>query len=256
MNPLVTVVTPAFNSEQFVGATMESVASQSLGDLEHLVVDDGSTDSTADLVRSRGAIDSRCMLLPNTEGKGPAGARNTAIRAARGRYIAFVDADDIWYPDKLSKQIQLLQESGAPLVFSAYDFIDESGRSTGRRKEVPDEVGYSQLVRANVIGCLTAMFDTERAGRPLMPQIHMRQDWGLWLRILRQSGGVARSIGEPLAALRLRPGSLSSNKLKATWYSFVLLSRIEKQGPWRAMRNIIGHNVWRLLSERRRSSGI
>jgi hypothetical protein len=97
------------------------------------------------------------------------------------------------------------------------------------------------------------MFDRERAGTPLMPDIRMRQDWGLWLRILRETKGEALSIPEPLAALRLRPDSLSSNKIKATWYSFLLLSRVEKQGPWRALRSIIGHNVWRLVSEKRRS---
>ncbi|HSG88223.1 MAG TPA: hypothetical protein VLA56_03370, partial [Pseudomonadales bacterium] len=155
-----------------------------------------------------------------------------------------------WYPDKLAVQIDLLRSCDAPLVYGAFDLVREDGSATGNSRKVPAEVDYATLLRANVVGCLTAIFDRERAGTPLMPDIRMRQDWGLWLRILRETSGVARAVPESVAALRIRPGSLSSNKLKATWYSYVLLARIEEQGALRAARNIVAHNVWRLLAGR------
>lgn len=249
---LVSVVMPAYNASAFIFEAIQSALAQSHRNLELLVVDDGSSDDTVEVVLREAAGDDRIQLLRNGFKKGPAGARNTAIEQARGRYIAFLDSDDVWYPEKIRVQLELIADTGAPLVFSAFDLMDESGRSTGQVRSAPARISYEQLLRRNVIGCLTAMFDTQKAGKPFMPDIAMRQDWGLWLRILRETGEFAVSSSASLASLRLRSGSLSRGKLRATWYNYQLLRKHEGLGWPQAASSVAAHALWSLRSTRRK----
>jgi len=217
--PSVSVVMPTYNSERFVREAIESVKQQSMDDWELLIVDDASTDGTPGILRALEALDTRIKVTLCSANGGPATARNLAIAKAKGRYIAFLDSDDIWRRDKLERQLNLFRQTGAPLVYSAYEKINEIGERKGRVVQVPVSVTYDEMLGATIIATCTAVYDTARVGKVLMPAIRKRQDFALWLKILKQAGP-ARGSAEPLAYLRKRPGSVSSNRLSALGYTW------------------------------------
>ena len=228
---------PAFNSARTLRESAQSVLDQSVESLELIVIDDLSTDDTAAVARDLAARDGRVRLIARNERGGPAAARNTGMAAARGRFIAFCDADDLWLPTKLERQLELAEASGASLIFSSYrrvdpDFSGPVAESAVPQRVVqaPTHVTYAELLRRNVIGCLTAVVDTKQTGPVSMPDVPGAEDWGLWLRILRE-GGRAAGVAEPLALYRTaQPGSHSA-------------------GRWRALRA-----VWRVLRAEERLS--
>lgn len=224
--PLVSIVMPTHNSGAFLEEAVASVRAQTITDWELLLVDDASTDGSADLARNLQVVDPRIRIFLKAENQGPAVSRNIALEHARGRYIAFLDSDDLWRPKKLERQLALLRCGTARLVYSAYEKVDESGRATGRVIRVPARVDYAGLLRATVIATSSAMIDTERTGPVRMPELRKRQDYGLWLSLLRD-GGHALAVEEPLMYLRKRPGSVSSNKISAIYYTWLVYRRCE-----------------------------
>nr|WP_247710353.1 glycosyltransferase family 2 protein [Qipengyuania huizhouensis] len=224
--PLVSIITPTYNSAEYIGETIASVSKQDYRNWEHIIVDDASSDNTAQIIQQEMVIDNRIKFIQLDTNSGSAVARNTAIDIASGRYIAFLDADDLWLPNKLSIQINYMLRTGAPFTFSRYDLIDGSGAAIGRGR-VPKEATYKSLLRNNVIGCLTAVYDVDQLGKIKMPLIRKRQDLGLWLRILRQVSR-AEGLTETLAMYRVRPGSISHNKLNAAKYTWRLYREVEK----------------------------
>lgn len=234
-SPLVSVVMPMHDAAAFVGAGIRSVQAQTVQEWELLVVDDSSSDDSHAVAERAAAADPRVRVLRN-EGPGGAGpTRNVAIEAARGRYIAFLDSDDLWLPTKLERQLALLEVSGAPLVYSAYykvdaDFAGEAVDFTpnGRVVRPPLRLEYRHMLRQDYIGFLTAMYDTRALGKRLLPSIERRQDYALMLGILRD-GHVARGLDEPLALYRAgRAGSLSANKLVAARYNWHIYRHVER----------------------------
>jgi glycosyltransferase involved in cell wall biosynthesis len=210
--PLVSIVTPAYNCVDIVRETVESVQTQTFADWELLVIDDASTDGTGHLLSSLAAQDTRIRVLRHESNLGPAVARNRGIELARGRLIAFLDSDDLWYPDKLQLQTDFMRSSGVALSYTNYDKVRERSVLPAGFVECPAQVGERELLRSNPIACSTAMYDVAQTGRVYMPLIRKRQDWGLWLRIARR-GFVGHNVGKTLATYRVRSGSLSSNKL-------------------------------------------
>lgn len=225
--PEFSIIMPTYNSVQFVGEAINSVKRQEFKSWELLIVDDASTDKTPEMLRDHAGEDSRIKLFFMHSNEGPAKARNVAIDSAKGRFISFLDSDDIWREDKLERQRALFETTGTPLAFSAYRKIDESGNRIGRVVSVPECVSYRQLLGETSIATCTAAYDTERVGKVLMPDIRKRQDFALWLAILR-TGHLARSVEEPLAYLRKRKGSVSSNKLIAAAYVWQVYRDLEK----------------------------
>lgn len=220
--PLVSVVMPVWNTAGHVGAAIASVRAQSFGAWELIVVDDASDDGSADAIAAAAAGDGRIRLLRHETNRGAAAARNTALACARGRFIAFLDSDDLWKPEKLAAQLAHVEHTGAALVFSAYERIDAAGRVTGIIRP-PPRVSRDHMLGRNHIGMLTALYDTRATGGVrLFPDVRLRQDYGLWLSILRDIG---EGIGMPevLASYRVRPGSLSADKVaaaRATWHVY------------------------------------
>jgi teichuronic acid biosynthesis glycosyltransferase TuaG len=232
MAELVSVVMPNFNGARFIGPAMRSALDQSHGELELIVVDDGSTDDSRDIIAQLERQDQRVRAFYETERQGPAVARNRAIAAARGRYVAFLDSDDLWEAQKLSTQVALHERAGCVLSYTGYRKIDETGRALGDPLPMPARVTYGDLLRTCPIYCSTAMYDTRKAGKVRMPDIFRRQDYALWLELLR-GGGAAIGCKECLTRYRVHPTSLSANKIVAARYQWRVLRELEHQalGP-------------------------
>ena len=162
-SPAVSVIMPVWNAAATLGEAADSVLAQSRPDWELLLIDDGSTDGSRELAEGFAARDARARVLGDGVNRGPAAARNRGIRAARGRWIAFLDADDRWRPEKLAVQIGYMERAGAPFTFAALDRIDEGGRRLGTIR-APARVDYARLLKGNVIPCQTAAFDREHYG--------------------------------------------------------------------------------------------
>lgn len=205
---------------------VESVIAQTYQDWELIIVDDVSNDDSVQLAKNFAKEEPRISLLTLKENSGAAVTRNIAIEAAKGRYIAFLDSDDIWLPDKLERQLAFMQGNNYPFSFSAYERIDENGRSLGS-VGVPKKVNYKQMLKTSVIGCLTAMYDTAHFGKVYMPLIRKRQDYGLWLKLLKQTD-YAYGLQIPLGQYRVRRDSISSNKLNTATYNWRLYRQVEK----------------------------
>ncbi len=220
--PRVSVVIPFRNARGTLAATIASVQAQTVPDWEALLVDDQSEDGSTELVERLAASDPRLRLLRPPHRLGAPGARNLGIRSARGRFLAFLDADDLWLPHKLERQLPLL-EAGAGLVFSSYRRIDPQGRPLGVVPARPF-VRYRDALGGNPIGSPTAIWDLERFGRAQMPELPMREDYAFWLSLLR-GGAVAHGLPEVLAEYRVVPGSRSSRKLRAARNTWSVLRR-------------------------------
>ncbi len=208
---LVSIITPSYNSEAFIRETIEGIINQTYPHWELLITDDCSTDHSVKLVEEYVKKDSRIKLLKLEKNGGAGVCRNNSIEAAKGRYIAFCDSDDVWMPQKLEKQLMFMEKTDSALSYSSYMMMNESGSIEGIVVS-PKKIVYASLKRDNDIGCLTAIYDTEKVGKMYMPIMRKRQDWALWLSILNKCG-VAYGLKEPLAYYRVRKESISRKKL-------------------------------------------
>jgi len=222
---LVSIICPTHNSQRFVSDTIISVLKQSYADWELIVVDDCSTDGTMEVVRSFSAQDSRVKLLRLDANLGAAVARNTGIDMANGRYIAFLDSDDVWEPVKLERQLAFMQDNNYVFTYAAYKKINDAGDIVGD-VGVPTSVSYKQLLKTCSIGCLTAMYDVSYFGKVHMPLVRKRQDYGLWLKLLKMVE-FAHGINEPLGRYRVHANSISANKAEAAKYTWRLYRDVE-----------------------------
>lgn len=222
---------PAYNCEAYIGEAIESVLSQTFTDWELVVIDDCSTDNTVSEV-GRYLSDERILLLQSPVNLGGAGARNLGIERACGRYMAFLDSDDAWLPEKLEKQVKFMRKNGAALSYTAYEVIDEKGKHQAFIP-VRETVTYGAMLKHNYIACLTAMYDTELVGKVFMPDVRKRQDFALWLKILSATGK-GFGLNECLGRYRVRPGSLSASTLDAIRYYWRVVRSIEGVGVVRS----------------------
>ncbi len=222
---LVSIITPLHNSEAYISETINSVLNQSYDGWELIVVDDMSEDDSAQIVESYVEKDSRIRLIRLKENSGAAVSRNTAIEAAKGRYIAFLDSDDMWLPEKLEKQLNFMYETGCPFTYTGYEKINEHGKRLGK-VGIPETATYKSLLKTCFIGCLTVMIDTAYFGKVTMPQLRKRQDYGLWLQLLKQTEK-AKGLPEVLAHYRVHSASISANKLNTATYTWRLYREVE-----------------------------
>ncbi|MCM3400447.1 glycosyltransferase family 2 protein [Oceanobacillus profundus] len=227
-DPLISVITPAYNAERFIGDTIDSVLDQTYANWEMVIVDDRSTDNTTTIVEEYRKRDNRIKLIVLEENSGSAVARNTAMENAKGRYIAFLDSDDRWLPEKLEKQLHFMQEKDIAFSFTTYVRILEDGTKTNAVSSTPESVNYDDLMKRCVIGCLTVMLDRDKVGHLTMVNIRTRQDYVYWLTITKK-GFLAYGLPEILAEYRLVGNSISSNKWKAAKRNWYVFRKIEKQ---------------------------
>lgn len=225
---------PCYNSGTFIRQAIESVRNQTFEDWELLVVDDGSTDDSADIIKGMEQMDGRIKYLKTNAPSGsPIVPRNIGVKNALGRYIAFLDSDDAWLANKLERQMKMFEQyEDMAICFSNYEKMTEQGERNNRIIKAPSISTYKQLLLSNVIGCLTAVYDTEKVGKVFF-QNHSHEDYILWLDILKR-GYVARNTNTVEALYRVRENSVSSNKLKTLSWQWDIYRNVEKISLFRS----------------------
>lgn len=222
---LVSVITPAFNAAATIGETLRSALTQTHRDVEVLVADDCSTDDTRAIVTAMATRDPRVRLFPNTVNVGPAESRNASLLEAHGRYIAFLDADDLWMPTKLEKQLAVMRQTGAGMSYTAYRRITADGAIASPVIRVPDRIDYRAACRNTAMVTSTVLVDRAQTGHFSMPKTYY-DDYACWLNLLRR-GVMARAVDEELVHYRLRPGSVSRRKLYSAMKVWEVQRRVE-----------------------------
>lgn len=218
---LVSIITPSFNSEKFIADTIRSVQNQTYLNWEMIIVDDCSRDQTVSIIEHFVANDNRIRFFQLDKNSGAGIAREMALSKAQGDYIAFLDADDLWKPLKLEKQLQFLKDNKAPFTFSFYDCIDEVGNSLNKRVEAPKNLSYRQLFFCNYVGNLTGIYERNYFGKIAISSTRKRQDWMVWLTILKKMKK-AKPVPESLAIYRIRDNSLSASKVDLLKHNFAV----------------------------------
>lgn len=212
--PLVSLITPVYNAEAYLGACIASVQAQSYPNWEMLLVEDGSADQSWALLKELAAKEPRLRIFKNEQNSGAGASRNKAIAEAKGRYIAFLDADDTWHPDKLAIQIPYMLDNGIAFSHTSYGYTDAAGNRIKDTFHVSNRpIGYHDLLKRTEISCLTAVYDAELIGKFYMSEHRRKQDYALWLSILK-SGVKSYPIDQELAWYRQTPGSATSKKWK------------------------------------------
>lgn len=258
--PLVSIVMPAYNSENTILQSIKSVLSQSYDHWELLIIDDASNDKTVDIV-SIEQTDARITLTRNNTNLGPAKSRNVGLDMANGDFVAFLDADDYWAREKLETQLSFMRRVGCLISFTTYWRVDETGSKMLFRKTAVPKIDYNTLLDHNGIGCLTAIFDRNK-----LPDIRFsdpsefiktcdvnnflkyrlrgrvgHEDYVFWLSVLRPTQGrptiVAHGIDIPLAFYRVSNNSVSSDKLQAAIYQWFIYQYVEKLPFWKSLKH-------------------
>ena len=229
MEDKVTVVTPTWNSARYIRETIESVQAQTYQNWEMIIVDDCSTDNTVEIVKQFAAHDSRIRIYCLSKNQGAARARNRAIEESTGRYIAFLDADDIWKPLKIKRQLQFMQNNNYAFSCTSYEIINDDGIRINKIIHMPAKVNYKKYLVYNILQTIGIMIDTKIINRQLinMPNLRISEDAATWLKILKNYN-YCYGLDENLAEYRRRKGSLSSNKFVSVQYAWNLYRNIEK----------------------------
>jgi len=212
--PKVSVVMPAYNSERYIANAIQSVVAQTMPDWELLVVDDCSEDSTCQIVKGMADIDDRIRLISNEKNLGAAGSRNKALNVATGKYVAFLDSDDLWHPEKLDKQIRCMEETGVGLSYTSYQIINQADSTIIRDYVVVPRLTMNDLLKQNWIGCSTVMLNADVAKKYRFSTDFYHEDLVLWLTMLRD-GVRAAGVVDVLMYYSYSVSSRAGNKVNA-----------------------------------------
>jgi len=247
---LVSIVIPVYNASKCITDTMMSIKSQTYKNWELILVDNGSSDNSIALMEnfkkdfdlSENCRDKDQIVILKTDGKtGAADARNTGIRYARGRYIAFLDADDLWDPIKLEKQLAFMKEKEAAFSFTGYEFADEEGIGVRKIVRVPEKLTYNKAIRNTTIFTSTVIFDMDKLSKELieMPRVPS-EDTATWWKVLR-AGNVAYGLDMALTLYRRSGKTLSSNKFEAIYRIWNLYRNVEHFGIAKSSVCFVGY---------------
>ena len=243
MKHLVSVVSPAFNSRKHVQRLVECVSEQTTGALEHIIVDDGSTDDTLDRLRSL-ELEYPHVKVVTQQNQGAGIARNRGISLARGKYISFLDSDDQWAADKLAAQIDFMEEEGVAFSYGDYFEVDGDSGTVINERHAPEELTHKDLLSSCPIGCLTAAYNQQELGKQYMPAVRRGQDWALWLSITKL-GVVARRYPGTKASYTIEKHSLSRKKFRKM-IDMLKIYRMQGLGIARSLYHLALHSVHRL----------
>lgn len=212
--PIVSVIMPAYNAESTLMRAMLSVIHQTFTNWELLIIDDASTDNTLSIAKEISAEDTRINVVSSRFNQGAAASRNKGVQLCKGTYVAFIDSDDVWYPEKLEKQVELMAKTGADLCYTAYAIVNLAGDKVRADYRIPEHTSYEALLCENVIGCSTVLLSAALARSHPFAANFYHEDYSLWLVLLKEG---CRAVGcnEVLVKWCLREGSRSYSKLKS-----------------------------------------
>ena len=239
---LISVITPVYNCEKLIGNTIECVQSQTYTNWELLLVDDCSTDKSAEVIEQYTKSDERIKYYKLEKNGGAAVARNHALKMSEGRFIAYLDADDLWKKEKLELQKNYMLKNNIAFSCTDYEKIDEEGKSLNKIVKIPQKVNYNLFLRNTIIQTVGVMVDTKITGKELlvMPNIRRRQDAATWCQLLK-NGYDCYEVPDNLSYYRVVKNSLSSNKFKAAKMNWYWYRKIEKLPLWKACYCFIGY---------------
>ncbi len=239
---LVSIITPTYNCAEFIARTLDTVIAQTYKNWEMIIVDDCSSDNTKEIVEEYIKKDSRIKYHLLEENSGAAVARTTAMNLAKGSYMAFLDSDDIWMPDKLERQIKWMNDNNYAFSCTAYEHIDEKDNSLNKVIKTVEKTDYNRLLLDCPVGNSSVMYDVEKMGKFEVPNIRKRNDDALWLKMLKQEKYIW-GMPEVLMKYRVRENSISSNKIKVIKYHWILYREIEHLSVFRSMFHIFWWGV-------------
>ena len=233
MAELISIITPVYNSEKYIAETIESVLAQTYSDWEMIIVDDCSTDNSKEIIRKFTENENRIRLIEFEENAGTGKARDVALKNAKGRFVAFLDSDDMWMPEKLEKQFLFMTENNYPISFTSYKMIDENGSDLKRIIQVVQSVNLHQYLKNTIIGYSSSMIDLKQTGSFQIADIRIRVDTQVWISLLKK-GFVAYGLDEVLMIYRVHKNSISSNKFYAAKKTWNLFYNVEKLGLFKS----------------------
>lgn len=240
-NNKVSVIMPSFNSSRTIRDSINSVLNQKHKNLELIIIDDCSKDNSLEVIKS--FADERIILLSTPKNSGAAVSRNLGILQASGRYIAFLDSDDLWDEEKLTKQIEFMEKNNCPFSYTNYKVFNEKTNSIICDFKSKDTATYKSLLWNSYIGCLTVCYDTFTLGKVYMPENAIKkEDYACWLSILKK-GFIGKNVGESLATYRISGSSVSSSKAKMAKYQWFLFRKVEKINPFKSFFLMISYTI-------------
>ncbi len=245
---LVSIITPCYNGSKYVAETIESVLAQTYSNWEMLIVDDGSKDNSAEIIRSFAEKDNRIRLIQQPNG-GSANARNHGIREAQGQYIALLDADDLWKPEFLSAQIAFMKEKQSVCVYSSYDRIDENSKECLSPLVCKKSITYKDMLIRNYVGCLTGLYDCSKSGKIYLHEElkSIRDDYAYWLDVVKVSG-TAYGNQKSLAKYRVLQNSTTGKKKKLIKAQYKFYRNYLKLNPLVSFVNTIRWGIAGLIN--------
>lgn len=237
VSSLISVIMPAYNAESIIADSIDSVLSQTYENIELIVVDDGSSDKTLDIIEKLKLKDARIKSFPNEKNIGVSKTRNKAIKLAKGQWIAFLDSDDVWKKNKLMKQLWKAEEVNGDFIFTGAEYMNFESEMYPGIFEVPDVVTFKKLLSQNYISTSSVLIKKELIGELIFEKDHLHEDYLLWLRIL-QNGNIAYGINEVLLTYRLHKNSKSGNKFK----SYNMTYGVHRELGRSILQSIVGTN--------------
>ncbi len=253
MNELVSIIMPSYNTAKFISETIESVLAQTYPNWELIIVDDCSTDDT-DAVVCPYLVDDRIRYIKNEKNSGAAVSRNRALREAKGKWVAFLDSDDLWFPEKLEKQISFMKKNDYHFSYTNYIEIDETTNPNGRSVTGPKKVTRHGMYNYCWMGCLTVMYDAETIGLIQIADIKKNNDYAMWLKACKKAD--CYLLDEVLAKYRKRSGSISNHGYtKLIKWHYKLYREAEKRSPLVSVALTLRNLFWGVLKKIRYVKG-
>ena len=238
-NNKVSIIMPSYNTAKFIGQSITTVLNQTYTILELIIVDDCSTDNTDEVVSA--FTDERIRYIKNEKNSGAAVSRNRALKEATGRWIAFLDSDDLWEEDKIEKQVKFMEENGYAFSYTRYCEISEEGEPLGVEVSGPKKITKTGMFRYCWPGCLTVMYDAEKVGLIQIADVKKNNDYAMWLKVIKKAK--CYLLDENLAKYRKRAGSISNHGyMKLIKWHYRLFRQAENRNPvssfFLTMRNL------------------
>ncbi len=248
--PLVSIIMPAYNCERYIETAIYSVMTQTYQNWELLVIDDGSTDRTPDLISALCAEDNRIRLIKNQVNMGVAKTRNKGFTLSKGQFIALLDSDDVWHPDKLERQLSLAKDKGAPIIYCSYGIIDDNGRKLCDDFIVPDRIDYEGMLVKSVISCSTVLLSRNIIENYSFRTDYYHEDLLLWLELMRDQKS-AYGVTDVLAEYRVLNGSRSANKMKSAIERWKIYRQYMKLPFFKSIKLIVQYAILAIKKYRR-----